>query len=103
MITDKAKLVKMEKNIMILAFSFAIIFTIFGYNTADWNGISEEEDKTLYQKIFNRLYLSMVSISTIGFGDISPKTKILRLLMMIYIILIVLLNTSTLAHLIIEV
>uniref|UniRef100_A0A6C0L422 Potassium channel domain-containing protein n=1 Tax=viral metagenome TaxID=1070528 RepID=A0A6C0L422_9ZZZZ len=103
MITDKAKLVKIVKNIMILAFSFAIIFTIFGYNTTDWNGISEEEDKTLYQKIFNRLYLSMVSISTIGFGDISPKTKILRLLMMIYIILIVLLNTSTLAHLIIEV
>tara|TARA_Y100000996_G_scaffold381896_1_gene336734 strand:+ start:298 stop:588 length:291 start_codon:yes stop_codon:yes gene_type:complete len=82
------KLVTLLKNILVIVSSFTILFTIFGYESKDWNGIEEEKDKTLLQKLFNRFYFSMVSFSTIGLGDISPKTIILRSIMIIYMIFV---------------
>tara|TARA_B100000902_G_C27264747_1_gene892859 strand:+ start:1260 stop:1550 length:291 start_codon:yes stop_codon:yes gene_type:complete len=82
------KLTTLLKNILVTVLSFTILFTIFGYESKDWNGIEEEKDKTLLQKLFNRFYFSMVSFSTIGLGDISPKTIILRSIMIIYMIFV---------------
>ena len=82
------KLVTLLKNILLIVSSFTILFTIFGYESKDWNGIEEEKDKTLLQKLFNRFYFSMVSFSTIGLGDISPKTIIIRSIMIIYMIFV---------------
>ncbi len=82
------KLTTLLKNILVTVLSFTILFTIFGYESRDWNGIEEEKDKTLLQKLFNRFYFSMVSFSTIGLGDISPKTIILRSIMIIYMIFV---------------
>ena len=39
----------------------------------DWNGIPPEEDVTLSQKLFNRIYASAAVLSTIGLGQVSPK------------------------------
>tara|TARA_Y100000994_G_C15563465_1_gene389315 strand:- start:342 stop:632 length:291 start_codon:yes stop_codon:yes gene_type:complete len=83
------KLVTLLKNILVIVSSFTILFTIFGYESKDWNGIEEEKDKTLLQKVFNRFYFSIVSFSTVGLGDISPKTTILRSIMIIYTILVI--------------
>lgn len=82
------KLTTLLKNILVTVVSFTILFTIFGYESKDWNGIEEEKDKTLLQKLFNRFYFSMVSFSTIGLGDISPKTIIIRSIMIIYMIFV---------------
>tara|TARA_B100000427_G_C14979354_1_gene364613 strand:+ start:28 stop:318 length:291 start_codon:yes stop_codon:yes gene_type:complete len=82
------KLTTLLKNILVTVLSFTILFTIFGYESKDWNGIEEEKDKTLLQKLFNRFYFSMVSFSTIGLGDISPKTIKLRSIMIIYMIFV---------------
>ena len=82
------KLTTLLKNILVTVLSFTVLFTIFGYESKDWNGIEEEKDKTLLQKLFNRFYFSMVSFSTIGLGDISPKTIILRSIMIIYMIFV---------------
>tara|TARA_Y100000996_G_C22495237_1_gene632015 strand:- start:62 stop:346 length:285 start_codon:yes stop_codon:yes gene_type:complete len=76
------------KEMSVLVIVFTILFTIFGNASKDWNGIEEDNDITLFQKLFNRFYFSMVSVTTIGFGDISPKTKKLRLIMIIYSIFI---------------
>tara|TARA_Y100000768_G_C23934663_1_gene661930 strand:+ start:1005 stop:1304 length:300 start_codon:yes stop_codon:yes gene_type:complete len=90
-LTKGAKdILKISGNVLALSLTFTILFTVLGYDTNDWNGIDEEEDMTLCQKIFNRFYFSIISVSTIGFGDISPKTKKLRLAMILYSFFIIL-------------
>ena len=83
------KLITFLRNIIILTTIITILFTIFGYESKDWNGIEEKNDKTLLQKLFNRFYFSIISLSTIGFGDISPKTNKLRFIMTIYAIIVI--------------
>jgi len=67
---------------------FAIIFVVFliklmflPYN--HFSGIDEEEDKNLFDRIFNRLYLITTTLSSVGYGDIYPKTKMARGIIMI--------------------
>ena len=63
-----------------LMFSFTLAFFIFGFDHTKWNGIDEAEDDTWWKKMFNRFYFTTITYSTIGYGDISPKSKFLRFL-----------------------
>lgn len=54
---------------------FSIIYTIACPTTDHWKGITEAEDITLFDKFFNRLYFSLTTMTTIGYGDITPVSK----------------------------
>ena len=73
-----------KKYIIILATTilFALLYTIFVPDYHDWIGINKEEDVTLGDKFFNRLYFSLATTSTVGYGDIGPITKRGRLISM---------------------
>ena len=57
---------------------FAFIFVAVGYDSDGWNGLDEENDNTLNKKIGNRLYFTVITFSSIGYGDITPKSPILK-------------------------
>lgn len=44
------------------------------YDYTHWNGINKYHDRTLLSKFLNRLYFSSTTLSTVGYGDISPKS-----------------------------
>ena len=69
---------------------FTIIYMFVGNDPNDWNGIDPTTDITLGDKFFNRLYFTTLSLSTIGYGDITPKTNKLRGLTMIFAMLMIL-------------
>lgn len=56
---------------------FAILYHLF----------KQEEDKESLQTFEDSLYFSIVTHFTVGFGDISPKSKVLRRLSMVQILL----------------
>lgn len=71
------------------------------YNKIDMDTIDDEVEKVVsdikddivvhkgfWNKFFDRLYFSVVSGSTVGFGDIYPKTKLTRLLVMIQLMML---------------
>ena len=60
----------------------AVVCLIFGWDTYHWKGIEDDDDVTLIDKFFNRLYFSFITFSTIGYGDITPKSKQMRLIIM---------------------
>ena len=83
------KFLKILKMYFIILLFFSILYTIFGYNSSDWNGIKKENDNTLIEKFFNRFYFSSITFSTIGYGDISPNTPLLRVFTCCFALLIV--------------
>ena len=53
-------------------FIFVIILSFFDYT--HWNGITEEDDKNIVKRVFNRFYFITSTISSVGYGDITPRT-----------------------------
>lgn len=54
------------------------IFMIFFYDSKHWNGLENEKNE-VFTKAMNRLYFISTSFSTCGYGDISPKTMIAKI------------------------
>lgn len=59
-----------------------IVFSIIYYIT---NRIHKEEER-LFERYFDCIYFTIVTHFTVGYGDISPKTKLHRTITMIQII-----------------
>lgn len=59
-------------EIFIIIIVSVIILSLFDYT--HWNGIEEEEDKNIIKKLFNRYYFITTTISSVGYGDIYPKS-----------------------------
>jgi ABC-type cobalt transport system substrate-binding protein len=83
---DFKKLKETFLEVIIIIFIFVIILSLFDYS--HWNGIEEEEDKNIIKKIFNRYYFITTTISSVGYGDINPKSYSCKLLISFLHILI---------------
>lgn len=66
---------------------FTFIFLIFCNDSEDWNGMDQPDD-SLFTKLFNRFYFSLTGLTTIGYGDISPKSMKARSIVMIQLIFV---------------
>ena len=75
--------------LMLLNIVFAFIYIIFCNSPDDWNGMDDDKD-TFMVKLFKRLYFSMTTISTVGFGDISPKSIKARSIVMLQFVFVIL-------------
>jgi len=75
---------KLEK-ISLLVVSIVIIFSVLFYpfNYTHWIGIDEKEDIGFKNRFFNRLYFTMTTFSSTGYGDIYPKSKNLKIIVMV--------------------
>lgn len=60
--------------IMINNIVFLTIYQLVCNDKDDWVGMDDDDDTTI-DRFFNRLYYTVIVFSTIGFGDISPKSK----------------------------
>jgi hypothetical protein len=64
----------------LFGFCIVILFTSITYNFdyTHFNGLHQQDDNTFYHKLFNRFYFSVTTLSSAGYGDITPKTIELR-------------------------
>ena len=72
----------MNDLLMLLAVTaaYSLVYMACCYDSDHWNGIDEDDDATDLDKFFNRLYFSVVTFSTVGYGDITPRSRTARLL-----------------------
>ena len=90
------KLCALKKTFAIIII-FHVVYCSALYHTKHWNGLDETNDNTFFKKVFNRLYVCIVTQTSVGFGDISPKTfmaKIIVMLHMVSMLLSILLGIS---------
>lgn len=71
------KIIKSLVFVLLLSCVFSVLLTYFDHT--HWNGIDEtEEEQTIFHKVFNRLYFVTSTMSSVGYGDITPKTNIAK-------------------------
>ena len=70
-------------KLSIVGISIVILFTIIflQYDHTHFIGFGQKEDKE--QKILNRVYFTMTTFSSTGYGDISPKTQEVKIISMV--------------------
>lgn len=71
----KINLEKMKEiilEVILIIITFITILSFFDHT--HWNGIEEEEDTNIIKKLFNRYYFITTTVSSVGYGDISPKS-----------------------------
>ena len=76
------KKIKELGKLIILGFLILIVFTIIFsfFDYTHFGGINKEQDKNLTNKIFNRFYYAVTTLSSAGYGDIVPKSNILKMI-----------------------
>ena len=80
---SEAIIKKLILHILVL-FALTFMYLTVGYDSSHWNGIDEEQDKNFPEKFFNRFYFSTITFSTAGYGDISPRSNIVRVVTIIF-------------------
>ncbi|PNH12588.1 hypothetical protein TSOC_000482 [Tetrabaena socialis] len=77
-------------SILLLCFIFSILFMVVCRNADEhFNGINPQQDNaSLMNAYLTRVYFTIVTASTTGFGDISPKSGIARFLTCLLILLV---------------
>tara|TARA_B100001094_G_C18136589_1_gene775460 strand:- start:804 stop:1154 length:351 start_codon:yes stop_codon:yes gene_type:complete len=83
------------KELFFIFILVLILITCLDYT--HWNGIDKDEDSNLFDKILNRIYFLSSSVSTTGYGDISPKSRVAKIIVII-IQIYVTINVATLIH-----
>lgn len=79
--------------------SFAVLLVLMCPDPeTHFNGIDKKHDDTLLKKFGNRVYFSAITITTLGYGDISPKSGTARTLVIIFIFLNLLQTFKLLAN-----
>jgi hypothetical protein len=63
-------------KLFLLMLVFSCIFSTF--DSAHWKGIEPEDDVNAFERFMTRLYFTSSTMSTVGYGDIVPKTHICR-------------------------
>lgn len=80
---------KIKENLLgtvLIVIIFMIIISFLDYT--HWNGIQEEEDKSIPKKIFNRYYFLISTIASVGYGDITPKSYLCKFVVSLLQILV---------------
>ena len=72
------------KTIIIVNSVFVLLYYLLCNEEDDWNNMDSPNDKQ-GDKLFNRIYYSGIVFSTIGFGDITPKSKKARTLTLLHL------------------
>ena len=72
----------------------SIVNIVLLYDSKHWLNLTEENDGTMLQKVFNRIYFTVMAISTIGSGYILPVTTQGRTVVMLEALFIIYLYLS---------
>jgi preprotein translocase subunit SecE len=75
--------------------SMTVILTIVCRDYWHFKGLNRRDDANIYQALFDRFYFILVTISTMGYGDISPATNRAKasVITIVLFVIVIILNT----------
>jgi|SaaInlStandDraft_1057018.scaffolds.fasta_scaffold42443_3 hypothetical protein len=66
---------------------FAVLYLFLCNDPEDWDGMDNAND-SVGKKLFNRLYFTMTTNTTVGYGDITPKSVKAKILVMMHFLVV---------------
>ena len=63
-------------KLFVLMLVFSCIFATFDHT--HWKGLVVDDDVNVFERFMTRLYFTSTTMSTVGYGDIVPKTHSCR-------------------------
>jgi hypothetical protein len=71
--------------------------TIVCRDSTNFKGLNSKDDANIYQALFDRFYFILVTISTMGYGDICPITNRAKaaVIFILLFVVVIILNTFT--------
>ena len=85
---NKSKILGCFYLVLLIISFFSLVFSLFDYT--HFIGVEKEKDKSIIDRIFNRTYYTVTTLSSANYGDIAPKTRILKVITMIMQLFIIL-------------
>jgi hypothetical protein len=75
--------------------TMTIILTIVCRDYRHFKGLNRRDDANIYQALFDRFYFILVTISTMGYGDISPASNRAKasVIAIVLFVVVIILNT----------
>ena len=73
---SNSRLHRILLKLFILMIVFSCIFSAFDHT--HWNGIEPVDDVNVFERFMTRLYFTSSTMSTVGYGDIVPRTHLCR-------------------------
>ena len=75
--------------------TMTVILTIVCRDYRHFKGLNRRNDSNIYQALFDRFYFILVTISTMGYGDISPASNRAKasVIAIILFVVVIILNT----------
>ena len=64
--------------IFVVNLIYSLVYMALCFESEHWNGMDIEDSPSVLDKLFNRLYFSVVTFSTVGYGDITPVSRMAR-------------------------
>ena len=74
------------KKIFTIIGAFILVLTLLDGKHL---GIEKKDERNFIKRIINRIYFAMVTSSTVGYGDYSPKTTIAKLIVSVFLMLMI--------------
>ena len=84
------------ESLIVVSIVFAIIYSSLDMNEFN-NGSTDiipKDNRYFIDNLFHMLYFSFITTSTIGFGDISPKSSKARFLVCLHLLCIIYISFS---------
>ena len=89
MLISSSEFNQLKVGLLVLATVFVIsTIGLCFLNHTHWNGIDEESDSRILDKVINRLYFVSTTLSTVGYGDVTPSSKtakVISIILQIYV------------------
>lgn len=94
------KIITKKKTLMLLTLILSYSFLLTFFSNSEFTGLIDRENKVLGKKptltknewmelFFERFYFVLVTTSAVGYGDVIPKSRRLKMINSVYILILI--------------
>jgi hypothetical protein len=77
----------MEKMGLFIALNILVSIIYLFFPNNEFNGIKLRNNNNIIERWFERFYFSIVTSTTLGYGDVSPRTNIIKAIVIVQVLI----------------